>query len=103
VLLPWSAEAHPTATPTDGDFAGRVSIRRGRDVYLVCLRTGRPTVLRLRACNRADIWSTPADEGDEPTMVEFDQSGPVRAEIKRMVRAVRTGKRTTGHLAAIGW
>jgi hypothetical protein len=92
VLLPWSAEAHPTATPTDGD------------VYLVCLRTGRPTVLRVAGVsNRADIWSAPADYCNEPTMVQLDQSGQVHAAIKRVVRAVRAGKRTTGHSVAIGW
>ena len=103
MLLPWSAEAHAKATPTDGSFAGRVSIRGGREVYLVCRGTRRPTALLVVGpSNRADIWSTP-DEGDKPTMVQLDQSGQVRAAIKRVVRAVRAGKRTTGHLVAIRW
>ena len=104
MLPPWSAEAHANATPTDGGFAGRVSIRGGREVYLVCQGTRRPTALLVVGLsNRADIWSTPADECDKPTMVQLDQSGQVRAAIERVVRAVRAGKRTTGHLVAIRW
>jgi hypothetical protein len=104
VLVACSVEAHSKATPTDGEFAGRVSIRGGPEVYLVCRGTGRPTVLLVAGLsNRAKIWSTPADEGNKPTMVVLDQSGQVRAAIKRVARAVRAGKRTTGHLVAIRW
>jgi hypothetical protein len=104
VLLPCSAEAHAKATSADGDFAGRVSIRGGREVYLVCRGTGRPTVLLVAGLsNRADIWSTPANEGDKPRIVALDQSGQLRAAIKRVVRAVRAGERATGHLVAIRW
>jgi hypothetical protein len=102
VLVPCSAEAHAKATSTDCDFAGRFSIRGGREVYPVCRGTGRPTVLLVAVLsNRADIWSTPADEGDKPRMVALDQSGQVRAAIRRVVRAVRAEKRITGHLVAI--
>ena len=64
------AVAHRGATPTRGDFAGRVSIGGGRELYLMCRGTGRPTVLLEAGLrNRGDIWSTPAEEGDKRTMV----------------------------------
>ena len=104
MLPPWSAEAHANATPTDGGFAGRVSIRGGREVYVVCWGTRRPTALLVVGLsNRVDIWSTPAHEGHKPTMVQLDQSGQVRAAIKRVVRTVRAEERSTGHLVAIRW
>jgi pimeloyl-ACP methyl ester carboxylesterase len=71
-LLPADAVAvsHRGATPTGGDFAGQVSIGRGRALYLMCRGRGRPTVmLEAGLRNRGDIWSTPADEGDKRTMV----------------------------------
>jgi hypothetical protein len=89
VLLPWSADAHAKATAPGGDFAGRVPIPGGRDVHLMR--------------NRADTRSTRADEGDRGTMLQLDQPGHARAAIKRVVRAVRAGKRTTGQLVASRW
>jgi hypothetical protein len=104
VLLLRSADAHAKATPTDGDFAGRVPIRGGRDIHVMCRRTGRPTVLLAAGLrNRADTRSTRADEGDRGTMLQLDQPGHARAATKRVVRAVRAGKRTTGQLVASRW
>jgi hypothetical protein len=96
-LLPWSADPH-------GDFAGRVPTRGGRDVHLMCRRTGRLTVLLVAGLpNRADTGSTRADEGERGTILQPDQPGHARAAIKRVVRAVRAGKRTTGQLVASRW
>lgn len=41
--------------------------------------------------------------GYPATIVQLDQPGEVRAAIKRVVRAVRTGTRTTGQLVASLW
>jgi pimeloyl-ACP methyl ester carboxylesterase len=58
------------ATPTRGDFAGRVAIGHGRELYLMCRGRGGPTVLLEAGLrNRGDIWSTPLDETDRRTMV----------------------------------
>jgi hypothetical protein len=104
VLLPWSADPHANATRTEGGFAGRVLIRGGREVHLMWRGTGHPTVLLVAGLsNRADIWNTPADESHKRTMVQLDQPGELRAAIKRVVRAVRAEKPTTGHLVASRW
>lgn len=117
------AVAHRGATPTRGDFAGRVSIGGGRELYLMCLGTGPPTVLLEAGLrNRGDIWSTPAEEGDKRTTVyqlaslapaaqhviathsghyiQLDQPGLVRAAVKRVVDAVRAGRRTVAARSA---
>lgn len=70
VLVPGSADARRKATPTRGNFAGKVSIGSGRELYLMCRGTGRPTVLLEAGLrNRGDIWSTPGEDGDKRTMV----------------------------------
>jgi pimeloyl-ACP methyl ester carboxylesterase len=72
LLVPADAGAvsHRGATPTRGDFAGRVSIGGGRQLYLKCRGMGRPTVmLEAGLRNTGDVWSAPAGEGDTRTMV----------------------------------
>jgi pimeloyl-ACP methyl ester carboxylesterase len=71
LLVPATAgAAERRATPTHGTFAGRVAIGGGRQLYLMCRGTGRPTViLEAGLRNTGAIWSTPADRNDKRTMV----------------------------------
>jgi pimeloyl-ACP methyl ester carboxylesterase len=68
LLIPFAAPAHaaraaPAAggevsTAQRGDFAGRVEVRGGRDLYLECRGRGRPTVILVSGYgNGADVWS----------------------------------------------
>jgi pimeloyl-ACP methyl ester carboxylesterase len=67
LLVPAAAGA---ATPSRGNFAGKVAIGGGRELYLKCRGTGRPTVLLEAGLrNLADVWSTPADPAAKQTMV----------------------------------
>jgi pimeloyl-ACP methyl ester carboxylesterase len=67
LLVPATAGAAARrATPTHGTFAGRVAIGGGRQLYLMCRGTGRPTViLEAGLRNTGAIWSTPADRNDK--------------------------------------
>lgn len=86
--VPLSASA---GAQSSGDFAGLVTIRPGRQVYLECRGQGSPTVvLEAGLRNRGDIWNV-ADgpEGDagsvynvvsEGTRVcEYDRPGTTRS------------------------
>jgi pimeloyl-ACP methyl ester carboxylesterase len=69
-LLPAPAAAGATATPAHGTFAGKVAIGGGRELYLKCRGSGRPTVLLEAGLrNTADVWSARADDNDRRTMV----------------------------------
>jgi pimeloyl-ACP methyl ester carboxylesterase len=61
-----------------GDFAGRVEIRGGRELYLECRGRGRPTVILVSGYgNGADVWS-----GLEPGV----RRPPVLAGVARFTR-----------------
>jgi pimeloyl-ACP methyl ester carboxylesterase len=57
-LVTPAALGQSTGSATDGDFAGRVAIEDGRELYLECHGSGAPTVVfesGLRS--RGDIWT----------------------------------------------
>ena len=55
---PARAAGDEVSAPQRGDFAGRVQIRGGRELYLECRGRGRPTVILVSGYgNGADVWS----------------------------------------------
>jgi pimeloyl-ACP methyl ester carboxylesterase len=77
VMAP-SAAGQTTGSPSDGDFAGRVAIDEGREVYVECHGSGSPTVIFVSGLrSRGDIWSWSA-EGDntgvQPRVSPFTRS-----------------------------
>jgi pimeloyl-ACP methyl ester carboxylesterase len=58
LLLAPAADAQATGSPTDGDFAGRVAIEGGRELYLECHGSGSPAVIFISGLrSRGDIWT----------------------------------------------
>ena len=57
VLLSLGIAAPATTAAQRGDFAGRVEIRGGRELFLECRGRGGPTVILLSGYgNGADVW-----------------------------------------------
>lgn len=71
VRAPFLFAAGPGApSPEKGDFAGRIAIGGGRDLYLECAGNGRPVVVfEAGLRNRGDIWSVQPDDGPRRTTV----------------------------------
>jgi pimeloyl-ACP methyl ester carboxylesterase len=58
------AQSAPPGPPASGDFAGRVELPEGRDLYLECHGTGSPTVIfEAGLRSRSDIWDWSVDGG----------------------------------------
>jgi pimeloyl-ACP methyl ester carboxylesterase len=75
-----------------GDFAGRITIRGGRRLYLECRGRGRPTVLLESGLgNAADVWSgaflAAADPASDPRRAVF----PAVARFTRVCAYDRPG------------